>query len=506
MYLTSEQIEIGKRNFWTAVGSLRREFLEQSLKADAIRSHYFGYGKPTGAPVKAGIVGVGNEGCEALIQQSSPNYLQFRAYHDIRPTQIERVRKYFAALYGPKEAERIKFYPKWEEMLADKDLEAIVIATPLWTHARFAIEAMKAGKHVLCEKLIARYIGDAKEMVRTADETERLLAVGHQRHYSTLYDNALFLVRSGVLGEIRHVRALWHRNNTFPAVDGDGLHDSWSPPTPEKDRAVDYAKYGYKKLEHLIRWRLYDYTGGGLMAELGSHQLDACSLFLSAKEKVHPKAVAAIGGKYFFDDDRECEDHVYCTYEMPGGVVLTYSSINTNALDGYGEVITGTKGTLMVLNEADVMLFRERERGDTQPAEDSYIQIEVGKDKRPKLVPGRSEANPTEAALAQYALERASQIMVQRPDGTQRAMVDRGYRGEIEAFAHAIRNPGAPLRCDGRVALADAVMALTANVAMRLPRREAAENRIVFRDSWYDPKSDDVPDGAIGKLLAIGRL
>ena len=89
----------------------------------------------------------------------------------------------------------------------------IVIALPLWLHAPVAIEAMKAGKHVFTEKLMAHSVAECKEMCQVARETNRLLAVGHQRHYSVLYDNANFLVQNGVLGDIRHIRALWHRNN-----------------------------------------------------------------------------------------------------------------------------------------------------------------------------------------------------------------------------------------------------------------------------------------------------
>src|SRR5947208_12419385 len=102
-------------------------------------------------------------------------------------------------------------------------------------------------------------------------------------------------------------------------------------------------------MEELVRWRLFNRTGAGLMAELGSHQLDACSIFLG---KVHPLAVSGVGGKFFYHDDREIDDHVYCTFEFPGKghfgdkeqktikdkndvVVVTYSSINTNSFEAY---------------------------------------------------------------------------------------------------------------------------------------------------------------------------
>src|SRR5207247_204162 len=111
---------------------------------------------------------------------------------------------------------------------------------------------------------------------------------------------------------IKHIRALWHRNNSWPyAADSKGmtlakdtepqLRDGWYPPVYLEDYEALKDKvheYGYKKgkagVEELVRWRLYNETGGGLMAELGSHQLDACSIFLG---KVHPLAVTGVGYK-----------------------------------------------------------------------------------------------------------------------------------------------------------------------------------------------------------------
>ena len=107
-------------------------------------------------------------------------------------------------------------------MLDDPDVEMVVIALPLWLHAPIAIQAMNAGKHVFCEKLMAHNITQCKEMVKVARDKNKLLAIGHQRHYSALYDNANYLVQEGHLGEIRHIRALWHRNNGVPQIEKDG--------------------------------------------------------------------------------------------------------------------------------------------------------------------------------------------------------------------------------------------------------------------------------------------
>src|SRR6266849_2142172 len=153
---------------------------------------------------------------------------------------------------------------------------------------------VKAGKHVLCEKLMAWNITQCKEMIKVADETDRILSIGHQRHYSMLYAHAVEELKTGDLGDIKHIRALWHRNNARPKLDDKGnivkdekgnpvLRDGWRPDIKKEDRdqlEKEIHKHGYKTMEELVRWRLFHRTGGGLMAELGSHQLDACSIFL----------------------------------------------------------------------------------------------------------------------------------------------------------------------------------------------------------------------------------
>ena len=367
---------------------------------------------------------------------------------------------------------------------------------------------MKAGKHVFCEKLMAHNVRECKEMCRVARETNKLLAIGHQRHYSVLYDNANYLVQNGHLGEIRHIRALWHRNNANPRIakDKDGKPifdpktglpeyvkdvegnivyiDGWKPDIPELDKKVDFAKYGYKSLDELVRWRLYNRTGAGLMAELGSHQLDACSIFLG---KRHPLAVTGIGGTFFYTDDREVDDHVFTLFEFPGTgkndhVVVTYSSINTNSFDNYGEMVMGSRGTMIVEAEKEILLYKEA--GHTTVSRLTSITMEKGGGGKPVMEVSPSTAGPSAASSL---------------GGLATADPSRGYREELEHFAYCVRHGDASNyhadtehqpRCRGEVALADAVIALTSNLAMKQKRR------IEFDERWFDYTSPEVPEGA----------
>ncbi len=509
-HLTPEEKALGRENANRALGMSRRDWLAAAAATPAMGAFYFGYDKMgEKPPVKAAIIGTGDEGCQAMIRFHNRDYLNYIGVCDIRPSQQKRCREEFAKhkQYGEADAKALKQYASKEEVYKDPDVEVVVIALPLFLHAPVAIEAMKAGKHVFTEKLMAHSIAECKEMCRVARQTNRLLAVGHQRHYSALYDNANFLLSSGVLGDVRHIRANWHRNNAQPRVETDkagnvvfddatGLpkilrdekgnivyRDSWHRPYPDADLNLDYASYGYKSLDELINWRLYNRTGAGIMAELGSHQLDACSIFLG---KQHPIAVTGVGGTFFYKDGREVDDHVFTMFEFPGPdkdakVVVTYSSINTNSFDGYGEQVMGSKGTMIVYQEQELLLFKEA--GNASLSKSTSVTVENA-GKKPALETSPSLAGPSAATAV---------------GGLATADPSRGYREELEHFAYCVRYGDASdyhadekhqPRCHGEVAMADAIIALTTNIAMREQRR------IVFEPKWFDYADDATPDGS----------
>jgi predicted dehydrogenase len=504
MNFTPEERAIGKANYHDAVGVSRRAFLKTAAAAPALGAFYFGYEKLKGKPVKVGFIGTGDEGA-VLMTQHPPDYMDIVAIADLRPSNLKRAlqgdgnehRIGLIKKLGHKKATSIKQYADHRELLKDPEIEAVVIAVPLNVHASITIDALNAGKHVLCEKLMAQNIADCKEMIRVAKKADRLLAVGHQRHYSVLYDNANDLVKQGILGDIKFIRASWHRNNSFPHAD------SWMKDIPADDKKSDLesrvSQYGFSDLNQLINWRLFNKTGGGLMAELGSHQMDACSIFLG---KVHPLAVQGYGGKNFYhvkgvgskdkqDDPREIDDHVYVTLEFPGRhysedkndiVIVTYSSINTNRMEPYGETIYGSRGTLVTELEQSVMLYKEA-GGDTGGG---------GPGQRLRMVQaaaggggGVLSASPSLAPIGGGASSSSSD-----------EKVSRGYTEEMEHFSWCIRNDipqDTPidqhgLRCPGKHAMADAIMAITANLAMK------HKKRIVFKEEWFDPENPAVPE------------
>jgi len=566
MNLSPEERAAGKENFRAAVeGNVsRRDFLKGGIAAGVVSAgglgaFYFGYGKATGNPVRVGVLGTGDEG-SVLMGAINPDYIQVASIADIRPYNVHRAfhgdhysdaalkaRCGLMTKYGWKtedEARKhVKVYGDYRELLENADdLEAVIIALPLHLHAPAAIAAMKAGKHVLTEKLMGHSVHQCKEMARVAKQTGLHLATGHQRHYNILYADAVDTINRGILGDLHYIRAQWHRGN-MPGKD------SWQQPLPPEvkpedpsaqdlvkklaswqrklaaasGRAIDVwqkrvnqveaqladkilaekdeagkelaEKYGYTAkqykdaagkviydrpaTEELIRWRLWDRTGGGLMAELGSHQLDAASIFIAAVhggKKQFPLCVMAAANRPIFGQDRDVNDHVCCIFEFPAPdydpkdeqgrrkkIGVQYASINGNGYGGYGEMVFGTKGTLLLEREKEAMLYRGP----------SASKIKTGKGSGPTMdTQASGEAQTAEAA-------------------GPTAEVSRGYTEQLEHWAWCIRNPAPENqpRCHPKMALGDAVIALTTNIAAREGRR------IDFKKEWFDPDRDETPEG-----------
>ncbi|MGD9125962.1 MAG: Gfo/Idh/MocA family oxidoreductase [Planctomycetia bacterium] len=596
MNLTPEQKATGKENFYAALGSEhmeRSDLLEGINKGissgNGLGSHYYKYGKKIDEPIRVAVLGTGDEG-SVLIGAINPKFVQVVAIADVRPYNIYRafhgdhyspdalkVRCGLMAKYGWKTYEEakkhVKIFEKGYRQLIDeldpKKYDAVIIGLPLFLHAPAAIAAMKKGKHVLTEKLMAHSVHECKEMARVAKAQKLFLATGHQRHYNVLYHNANELISNGLLGDLHYIRAQWHRGN-LPGKDswrnplpesvkpGDDLAKKlakelkswedkladlrkkfkkvedaikkgdknkqaameklaeeialWNKKVAQKSKQIDdrdIAKlaesFGYQKhtikdgsgktlytcppIEELIRWRLWDRTGGGLMAELGSHQLDAASIFISAMhggKKQLPLNVSASSCRPLFPANRDIDDHVYCLYEFPGPdydpedpdnkrkrISVAYASVNGNGFGGYGETVFGTEGTLLLQKEQEALLYH------TNRVDDKII---VKEDKRLKL---NKDGDPTSAAIAHAAL------------GDD---ISRGYTEEIEHWAWCIKNsdptdesegPGRP-HCHPEVALDDAVIALTTNIAARENRRISFEGE---NANWFKIESDATPEG-----------
>src|SRR5947209_13175544 len=130
--LTPEQRALGRENANRALGMTRRDMLKAAAAAPALGAFYFGYEKMDKPPVRAAIIGTGNEGCGAMIHDHNRDYLNFIGYCDMRPSQRERAKKEFGIhkQYTKEDVKGLRSYDTYKDMINDKDVEVVVIALP----------------------------------------------------------------------------------------------------------------------------------------------------------------------------------------------------------------------------------------------------------------------------------------------------------------------------------------------------------------------------------------
>ena len=418
MNLTAEQKKTGRRNFLKAVAGLPALV--------ALGGVALSRGPVRGGPVKIALVGTGDMG-KGLLSNYQREYCDLKALCDVNPKRRAAQVEAMVKKGWPKPNE----YDSWQEMLQKEDLEAVHIATPLWMHSEIAVGALNAGKHVLCEKMMAKSEAECQAMIDAAKKNNRVLEIGYQRFYNPIYQAAYNnIIKQGVLGDVYYARLTWHRNTDWRKKEG--------PPSPD----FNPSQWGYPDWEHLINWRMYRKYSEGLLCELGSHQIAAASWFLDS----HPESVYSSAGTYRFKDGREVADHVYATFNFPGGRTATFTSIQSNAFDEYYEMYMGTKGTLFMTRELDSYLFHE---GDEVTAQ---TRVEVSK----------SGSGPVADASASQPVEATARAI----DSGVGTILDKGisYRNEIAEFCTAVRT-GSAVRCGGERAMSSAMAILTGNLS-----------------------------------------
>jgi predicted dehydrogenase len=260
--------------------------------------------------VRVGVVGVGDRGRALLLNLQEIENVEVAAVCDDYEPNYQRALE----LTGGK----AKAFYDYREMLGMKDLDAVVVATPLHLHTHIVIDFLRAGVHVLCEKSMARTLEDCNLMADAHFETGKILHIGHQRLFNPVYLNALERVKAGEIGEVLQVRAFWHRNGNWRR----------NVPSPE--------------LERKINWRLYSEYSAGLMTELASHQIQVANWFI---DKV-PVSVMGSGSICYWKDGREVYDQVALVYDYDNGAKCLYDSFISNKHYGLEEQIQGDKGTI----------------------------------------------------------------------------------------------------------------------------------------------------------------
>jgi predicted dehydrogenase len=211
-----------------------------------------------------------------------------------------------------------KAYTDYQQLLESKEIDGVVISTPLNWHAPIILDALAAGKHVFCEKAMAHTLDECKAIYNAYLHTDKVLYFCMQRMYDEKYIKGMQMIHSGIIGDVVGLRCHWFRNA------------DWRRPSPSPE------------LERAINWRLYKESSGGLMMELACHQLEVCNW---ATNKM-PDSVVGMGDIVYWKDGREVYDSVNVIYHYSNGVKIVYESLISNKFNGMEDQILGSKGTM----------------------------------------------------------------------------------------------------------------------------------------------------------------
>jgi predicted dehydrogenase len=236
----------------------------------------------------------------------------------------------------------------YNEILARKDIDAVIVGTPDHWHKQASVDAMKAGKDVYCEKPMIHLYSDGPAMIETARSTKRILQVGSQRVSSVIYSKAKELLASGAIGQLNMVMARWDRNSAMGAWDYTVPPDA-SPETCDWPRFLGTAPQIPFNAEHFFQWRKWKAYGSGVAGDLFVH-LFSGTHFITGSHG--PTRAMATGGLRFWKDGRDALDVMLGLFDYREGFNL---SLRVNFVDGGDEsegfVFTGSEGTMEISGE-----------------------------------------------------------------------------------------------------------------------------------------------------------
>ncbi len=268
-------------------------------------------------------------------------------------------------------------YTDYRKLLEDKNIDAVVIATPDHWHCKIMVDACEAGKDVYCEKPVGNSIAECAVMVAAQQKYNRVVQIGQWQRSNKHYQNAMNFVHSGKLGNVRLIKAWayqgWMKSipvkpNGPPPVGVD--YNMWLGPAEKKP-------FNPNRFHFNFRW-YWDYAGG-LMTDWGVHMIDYA--LLGSKASV-PKSIMASGGKFAYPDDaEETPDTLTTVYEFDGFNMLWEHATGIN--DGpygrdHGVAFIGNTGTLVVDRGGWEVIPEKQDGKDKMEAVPRQVKVDDG--------------------------------------------------------------------------------------------------------------------------------
>ncbi len=315
--------------------------------------------------IQMALIGCRGVGWENLRSHMKIPDVEFVALCDVDQNILDQRNNDFEKMTGRK----LKEYRDYRKLLEDKDLDAVIIATPDHWHALITIEACEAGKDVYIEKPLANSIEGTDAMVSAVRHFNTVCQVGQQQRSGIHWQNAIKYVHSGVLGPIRSVKtwAFISWKGPLPPVPDEPVpegvdYDMWLGPAPKRP---------YNKFRFHYNWRYWWDYAGGLMTDWGVHMLD---IAIAGMKSQGPSSVVTGGGKLGYPRGaQDTPDTVRALYEFDDHM-LTWEHAIGIGLGPYGRehgvAFLGDNGTLVVDRSGWLVTpEKDRSRNDTDKIE-----------------------------------------------------------------------------------------------------------------------------------------
>ncbi len=249
----------------------------------------------------------------------------------------------------------VKRYLSYEEVMADKDIDAVMIATPDHNHAHIAVAAAKAGKHIYCEKAPCHSEQQMNEVYDAVKGSNVVYQLGHQVPESVVFKQAKEIFRKNILGKISLIECTTNRNSADGAwirnLDKDGN------PKPGNQQTIDWAQWLGPapkipfNIEHYYNWTKYFDYDIGLIGQLFTHEYDAVNQLLRIGI---PTSAVSSGGIYYWKDGRDMPDVLQCVFEYPNhDLSLLYTATLGNSRSR-GRVFMGHDASMELGNTISI--------------------------------------------------------------------------------------------------------------------------------------------------------
>jgi len=410
-----------------ADGLGRRRFLKTataaslSLALAPLRSAYgqAAAGSPPEDAINVALVGLGAQGRVLMDAMLKIPGVRFVAVCDIWP---------YARTYGQRYLKKngfeVRAYENHQDMLEkEKDVQAVIVASPDFWHAPITNDCLRSGHHVYCEKMMSNTIDGAKSMVRTMKETGKLLQIGHQRRSNPRYLVARnhLLKEAHLLGRITAANGQWNR-----AVSADL---GWPNHTAMSTELL--ARYGYADMHQFRNWRWFKKYGGGPLSDLGAHQIDIFNWFFDTT----PSTVIGSGGRDYYEGHEWLDNAmVIYEYKLSEGMARAFYQVQTttSAGGGYFEQFMGTEGTLRMSENPKYSVIN---REAAAPPWDNWVSRHY---LAPLKAPAKSDDDASSADDKVDARETAELAGYYLPVVLTKAI----HQPHLENFFNAVRGKG----------------------------------------------------------------